>query len=227
MKKILYPVLVLLLGVAACAKAPVAGGGEPKTEDEKTLYALGLVVGDNLATFSLNDKEIPFVQAGIADAALKHERKVDVNTYGPKLQALAQARASAGASAAKQSGSVFLEKAAAEKGAVKAPSGFVIQEIKAGAGATPKATDKVKVHYKGTLTDGTVFDSSIDRGQPAVFPLDHVIPCWGQAMQMMKVGGKSRIVCPPELAYGDRGAPPRIGPGATLVFEVELLSIEK
>jgi len=227
MKKTLFPALVLLLGVAACAKAQVAGGGEPKTEDEKTLYALGLVVGDNLATFSLSDKEIPFVQAGIADAALKHDRKVDVNAYGPKVQALAQARASAGAASAKQSGSAFLENAAAQKGAVKAPAGFVIQEIKAGTGATPKATDKVKVHYRGTLTDGTVFDSSIDRGQPAVFPLDHVIPCWGQAVQMMKVGGKSRIVCPPELAYGDRGAPPRIGPGATLVFEVELLSIEK
>jgi FKBP-type peptidyl-prolyl cis-trans isomerase FkpA/FKBP-type peptidyl-prolyl cis-trans isomerase FklB len=102
----------------------------------------------------------------------------------------------------------------------------VIQEMKPGTGASPKPTDKIKVHYKGTLIDGTVFDSSVDRGEPVVLQLDHFVPCWIQALQMMKVGGKSRLVCPSDLAYGDRGYPPRIKPGATLVFEVELLGIE-
>jgi len=110
---------------------------------------------------------------------------------------------------------------------VKTAAGFVYQEVVPGKGAAPAATDTVKVHYKGTLTDGTVFDSSIDRGQPAVFPLNQVIPCWSQGVAMMKVGGKARLVCPPELAYGDRGAPPKIKPGSTLVFEVELLDIVK
>ncbi len=121
----------------------------------------------------------------------------------------------------------FLEKAAAEKGAVKTASGMVYSEIKPGTGEPPKATDKVKVHYKGMLTDGTVFDSSIERGQPATFPLNGVIKCWTEGVGMMKVGGKAKLVCPSDIAYGDQGRPPKIKPGATLVFEVELLEIVK
>ena len=102
---------------------------------------------------------------------------------------------------------------------------MVITTLKPGTGPSPKATDKVKVHYHGTLTDGTVFDSSVQRGQPATFALNSVIKCWTEGVQQMKVGGKSRLVCPADVAYGDRGAPPRIKPGATLVFEVELLEI--
>ena len=90
-----------------------------------------------------------------------------------------------------------------------------------------KATDKVKVHYHGTLIDGTVFDSSVERKQPIDFALNGVIPCWTEGVQMMKVGGKARLVCPSEIAYGDNGAPPKIKPGATLVFDVELLEIVK
>ena len=136
-------------------------------------------------------------------------------------------RATAGAATEKTSGAEFLAKAALEKGAVKTASGFVYQETSPGKGAAPAPTDTVKVHYKGTLADGTVFDSSIARGEPAVFALAQVIPCWSQGVMMMKVGGKARLVCPPELAYGDRGAPPQIKPGSTLVFEVELLDIVK
>jgi FKBP-type peptidyl-prolyl cis-trans isomerase FkpA/FKBP-type peptidyl-prolyl cis-trans isomerase FklB len=99
--------------------------------------------------------------------------------------------------------------------------------MKEGKGASPKETDTVKVHYHGTLTDGTVFDSSVQRGEPATFPLAQVIPCWTEGVQRVKVGGKSRLICPANLAYGDRGAPPKIKPGATLVFEVELLDIVK
>ncbi len=101
------------------------------------------------------------------------------------------------------------------------------QEIKAGTGEAPKASDKVKVHYKGTLTDGTVFDSSVERNQPATFPLTGVIKCWTEGVQLMKVGGKSKLICPSDLAYGDAGRPPTIKGGATLVFEVELLEIVK
>ena len=227
MKKALMLALAVSLTAAACTNKSQASAVELKTEDEKTLYALGLVMSENLATFSLSEADVEFVKAGFTDGALKRTRQVDLAVYGPKLRDLAQTRSSAGAAAEKASGSDFLSKAALEKGAVKTPAGFVIQEITPGTGPSPKQSDTVKVHYKGTLTDGTVFDSSIDRGQPAVFPLANVIPCWTQGVQMMKVGGKSRLVCPPELAYGDRGAPPQIKPGATLSFEVELLEIVK
>ena len=135
------------------------------------------------------------------------------------------ARLSTVAAAEKKASQGFLEKAAAEKGATKTASGLVVSTIKPGTGPSPKATDKVKVHYQGTLTDGTVFDSSIQRNQPATFPLNGVIKCWTEGVQLMKVGGKSRLVCPADLAYGDRGSPPKIKPGSTLVFEVELLEI--
>jgi FKBP-type peptidyl-prolyl cis-trans isomerase len=127
----------------------------------------------------------------------------------------------------KELGKAFLAKAAAAPGATKTPSGIVITSLKAGTGASPKASDEVKVHYEGKLVDGSVFDSSIKRGEPATFPLGGVIPCWTEAVQTMKVGGKSRIVCPPETAYGERGSPPRIAGGSTLVFDVELLDIGK
>jgi FKBP-type peptidyl-prolyl cis-trans isomerase FkpA len=105
------------------------------------------------------------------------------------------------------------------------PSGLQITELRAGDGPSPKATDTVVVHYHGTFEDGSVFDSSVERGAKAVFPLNRVIPCWTEGVQRMRVGGKSRLVCPPEIAYGARGAPPRIPPNATLVFEVELFEI--
>jgi FKBP-type peptidyl-prolyl cis-trans isomerase FkpA len=118
----------------------------------------------------------------------------------------------------------FLDTAAAEPGATRASSGLVYRELAAGSGASPKATDKVRVNYRGTLINGTEFDSSYKRNMPAEFPLNGVIPCWTEGVQKMKVGGKSKLVCPAEIAYGDQGRP-SIPPGATLVFEIELLAI--
>jgi FKBP-type peptidyl-prolyl cis-trans isomerase FkpA/FKBP-type peptidyl-prolyl cis-trans isomerase FklB len=205
-----------------------AAGPELKTEDQKTFYALGLAVSRSLGQFSLSDSELELVKAGITDGVQHKEQPgIDLNTYGPKIQALQQSRLGAVAAAEKKSGQAFLDKAAAEKGATKTASGLIISTIKPGTGPSPKATDKVKVHYTGTLTDGTVFDSSVQRNEPATFPLNSVIPCWTEGVQLMKVGGKSKLVCPSALAYGDRGAPPNIKPGATLVFEVELLEIVK
>jgi FKBP-type peptidyl-prolyl cis-trans isomerase FkpA len=133
---------------------------------------------------------------------------------------------SSGPAAAESGGSqAYLEKAAAMPGAVRTPSGLVYRELQAGTGASPKATDEVKVQYRGTLVNGTEFDSSYKRNEPATFPLNQVIPCWTEGVQKMKVGGKSQLVCPSGIAYGDRGAPPDIPGGATLIFEIELLSI--
>jgi FKBP-type peptidyl-prolyl cis-trans isomerase FkpA len=222
MRVVVSCVLAVLLSAAIPASA-----ADPKTEDEKILYALGLVVSQNLSWFNLTDAELKMVEQGLTDGALKQTPKVDLQTYGPKIQELQKSRITALAASEKKAGEAYAAKAAGEKDTKKTSSGMLVTTLKPGTGAAPAATDKVKVHYHGTLIDGTVFDSSVQRGEPATFPLDKVIRCWTEGVQQMKVGGKSRLVCPADLAYGDRGAPPRIKPGATLVFEVELLGIEK
>jgi FKBP-type peptidyl-prolyl cis-trans isomerase FkpA/FKBP-type peptidyl-prolyl cis-trans isomerase FklB len=218
---------MLSLVVAASLVAAAPAFADPKTEEEKVLYAIGLVVSQNLSSFNLTEAELKMVMQGMSDSISKKTPKVELQTYGPKIQDLQKTRMTAIAASEKKSGEAYLAKAAAEKDAKKLPSGVIITTLKAGTGASPAATDKVKVHYHGTTTDGAVFDSSVQRGEPASFPLDKVIKCWTDGVQQMKVGGKSRLVCPADVAYGDRGAPPRIKPGATLVFEVELLAIEK
>jgi FKBP-type peptidyl-prolyl cis-trans isomerase FkpA len=218
----LFAALLLATVTSARAAAP-----ELKTDEQKTLYALGLAMSQSLSSFKLTAAELDLVKAGLTDGVLNHQKKVDLATFGPKIQELAKARTTAAAQEEKKSSQAFLEKAAAAKGAVKTDSGLVYTEITPGTGDQPKATDKVKVHYEGKLIDGTVFDSSIQRGQPVTFALNQVIPCWTEGLQRMKVGGKSKLVCPSNIAYGDHGAPPKLKPGATLVFEVELLGIEK
>jgi len=220
--------VLLLLGLVlvSLTSAPAAGL-ELKTDEQKTLYALGVVISRNLTAFNLSAADLDQVQAGLSDGVLHKEMKVDLQTYGPKIQGLQATRATALAAVEKKAGESFADKAATEKGASRTASGLVVSTIKPGEGASPKPTDTVKVHYHGTLIDGTVFDSSVKRGEPATVSLNRVIKCWSEGLQTMKVGGKSRLVCPSELAYGDRGAPPTIKPGATLVFEVELLDIVK
>ncbi len=128
-------------------------------------------------------------------------------------------------SCSSSSGDNYLEKAAKEPGAVKTSSGLIYRELRPGTGPSPTATDTVKVNYRGTLTDGTEFDSSYKRNEPISFPLNGVIPCWTEGVQKMKVGGKSQLVCPSDIAYGPQGHPPVIPGGATLIFEIELLGI--
>lgn len=221
--------LVFLLSVCLSVVGTLSHAASPdlKTDDQKTLYALGLALSQGLAPFSLSEAELEQVKVGLADGVLKRSPKVDLQAFGPKIQQLAEARAAIVAEAEKKAGAAYLAKAVAESGAKKTESGAVVTTIKAGSGASPKATDTVKVHYHGTLLDGTVFDSSVQRGEPAKFPLSNVIKCWTEGLQLMKVGGKSKVVCPSDVAYGDNGRPPVIKPGATLVFEVELLDIVK
>ena len=218
-------IALLALVITLLAAVPAGAAPEPQTEEQKIIYALGLALSQGVAAFNLTPAELELVQAGLADGVLKRPSKVDLQTYGPKVQQLHSQRSATMAATEKRAGQAFLDKAASEPGSTRTASGLIVTTLKAGTGATPKATDTVKVHYHGTLPDGTVFDSSVQRKEPATFPLNGVIPCWTEGVQLMKVGGKSRLVCPSTIAYGDRGAPPRIKPGATLVFEVELLEI--
>ena len=206
--------LTALLGTS------LAGAADLANDRDKTFYALGVAVSQSLGDFTLTPAELAIVKEGMSDGVLKRPLKVDMQTFGPKIQPLAESRE-------KAAGAAFLSKAAAEAGAKKTASGAIVKALKEGTGATPTAASTVKVHYHGTLPDGTVFDSSVKRGEPATFPLSGVIKCWTEGVQQIKVGGKSRLVCPSNIAYGDRGSPPTIKPGATLVFEVELLEIVK
>jgi FKBP-type peptidyl-prolyl cis-trans isomerase len=217
-------VALLATGFVLALVVPVTSLAEPETEDEKTLYYLGVLMSKNLGSFMLTPAEqaqvVEGVRAGLAGDAME----LDAATYDPKLRALGESRASQALEKEKVAGAAFLEKAGAAKGAKVMPSGLIYTEISAGSGASPGPTDVVKVHYHGTLRDGTVFDSSVQRGTPAEFPLNRVIACWTEGVGMMKEGGKSKLICPPEIAYGDRGNRGIKG-GSVLTFEVELIEI--
>jgi len=231
MKRTLFSLLLASLPLACTQQAPAPAQQSPAagaltTEDEKTAYAAGVMLGNNLKPLNLKPAELEAAKRGLQDSASGKTPAVDMPTYQGKLQALIQARASAGAQGEKDKGKAFCESAAKDQGAVTTPSGLVFRSLQPGKGASPKPTDAVRVHYRGTLIDGTEFDSSIARGQPAEFALNGVIPCWTEGLQKMKVGEKARLVCPSSIAYGDQGRPGIPG-GATLVFEVELLDIAK
>lgn len=223
--------LVVAVAAAACTAAAPQPSPSPqtalKTEDEKTAYAMGLLLAHNVAPLGLTPAEIELVKQGLGDAAAHKTPLVPLETYGPKVQEFAQKRVTARAQDEKGKAKTFLDAAAQEAGAVKTPSGLVFRTLTPGSGKTPAATDVVKVHYRGTLTDGTEFDSSLKRGEPVEFHLNQVIPCWTEGVQRMKAGEKARLVCPSDIAYGDQGRPPVIPGGATLVFEVELLEVKK
>jgi FKBP-type peptidyl-prolyl cis-trans isomerase FkpA len=206
---------------AAKPKAPVQP--DITTDEQKTIYALGLSIYRSLGQFDLSPEELAIVKRALSDAQAGKPAE-DISTWGPKIEGLAQSRGARVAARAKAESQAYLDKAAAEPGAVKTDSGLIYRDLRAGSGASPKATDTVKVNYRGTLTNGTEFDSSYSRNEPAQFALNGVIRCWTEGLQRMKVGGKAELVCPADLAYGDRGQS-GIPPGSTLIFQVELLDI--
>jgi FKBP-type peptidyl-prolyl cis-trans isomerase FkpA len=229
----MFVVLLLLLTLAfgyGCgeqdeAPEPQTGDETPaRAADDDTFYSLGFAVSRNLQEFDLTEQELEQVKQGLEDGVMGKDPRVEVEEYLPRLQEVAQERSQRAAAREQQEGASFLAAAATAPGAERTESGLIFEQIREGTGASPSATDIVSVHYHGTLRDGTVFDSSRQRGEPATIPLEQVIPCWTEGVQKMKVGGKAKLICPPDLAYGDRPAGP-IPPGSTLIFEVELLEI--
>jgi FKBP-type peptidyl-prolyl cis-trans isomerase FkpA len=219
MRKFMFTVLIVLLFIPACSP-------EPKTEEQKAFYAMGVNINKQLSVFDMSPEELKLVQQGMSDAAAGKKLAVDPDASLAKVGELARARMTRAAEKQKALAKPFLEKAAAEKGAQKTASGLIYIEMKAGTGAQPKASDVVKIHYTGTFVDGKEFESSLKRGQPVEVSLGQVPAFWQEGIGMMKVGGKAKLVCPSEIAYGDRGRPPLIPGGATLIFEVELLDVK-
>lgn len=228
--KLVSGVLILGLGLAlvGCNKEGGAAKDlELKTDDQKTFYSVGYMFGGRLKELNLTDEEMGYLIMGLRHSAKGVKEAVAVNDYQMKMQELFRKRMEDATGKNKTSGAAFIEKFIKDEGASKTASGLAYKVLTPGEGEVPLATDSVEVHYHGTLTDGTVFDSSKERGKSVTFPLNQVIKGWTEGLQLVKPGGKVKLVIPSDLAYGDHGAPPRIPGGATLVFEVELIKIEK
>ena len=203
-----------------------------KDAKQRISYSIGADIGANLKRQDL-DVDPKALAAGIADALAGKtamsdaEMKQVLNDFRTDMMAKMQAKQKVAGEQNLKEGEAFLAANAKKEGVKTTASGLQYKVVKAGKGKTPQATDSVKVHYHGTLTDGTVFDSSVERGEPVVFGVSEVIPGWTEALKLMKEGDKWQVFIPANLAYGERGAGQKIGPNSTLVFDVELLSIEK
>jgi FKBP-type peptidyl-prolyl cis-trans isomerase len=232
----LLAVTAVAVWVSACNTGPAesdAAAATLETDAQKFGYAIGVDLGTSLAPVK-SDVDIAALKAGLDDAFNGREPKLDdaareavKNTVAQNMQARQAAERAEAAEAATAKGEAFLKENGAREGVTTTESGLQYEVLAEGEGAKPAATDSVTVHYKGTLIDGTEFDSSYARGEPVSFPLANVIPGWTEGVQLMSPGAKYKFFIPAALAYGERGAGNRIGPNETLVFEVELLSVDK
>ncbi len=228
-------IYLLAIGLLIAGTSCQQGGSKDvklETNIDSVSYAIGILVGSN------NLKQLESAPGGgelvkeimasaFSEATLEGELKISDEEANELVQSFFQNAGKREAQNALEEGNAFLEKNKAREGVTTTESGLQYEVLTEGTGAKPKATDQVRVHYHGTLLDGTVFDSSVDRGEPATFGVSQVIPGWTEALQLMPVGSKWKLVIPANLAYGERGAGGKIGPNATLIFEVELLEIVK
>lgn len=218
MKKFLIVLLLMVGGFTINAQ-------NLKTEMEKVSYSLGVNVAKSVKSQGLESIDADAVARAFKDVFEDNKLEVSEEESNAILQEYFTKLGSKANDANLAEGKKFLEENAKREGVVTTASGLQYEVLNKGEGDSPKETDKVTVHYHGTLIDGTVFDSSVDRGQPATFPVNGVIPGWVEALQLMSPGAKFKLFIPSSLAYGERGAGGSIGPNATLVFEVELISI--
>jgi len=223
--------LLFILAGSLCVQQVALAKDEIKTDKQKTGYSIGVKMGNNLKPFT-SDMDIEAFISGIRDQYKGNKLKMSEQEIQTTMQKLQQTMASRKvaeqhqlAEKNTQQGKAFLAANKKKPGVKTTKSGLQYKVIKSGSGATPKESDTVTTHYRGTLIDGTEFDSSYSRGKPASFPVNGVIQGWQEALQLMKVGDKWQLYIPAELAYGANGPSPKIGPNATLVFEIELLKI--
>ena len=219
MKKLLLATLI----TAACSVAHAEV--DLDNEQDNLSYSLGILLCERF-TKRFGDLNYDALIEGLSQAHEGKETQISSEEAQNNLQTYEQAAAEASQASAAEEGKKYLEENQAKEGVQVTESGLQYEVISEGDGPKPAASDTVRVHYVGTLLDGTEFDSSVARGQPAEFPLNGVIPGWTEGLQLMNTGSKYRFVIPSELAYGNRGAGQLIGPGATLIFEVELLEIK-
>ncbi|MBI5385441.1 MAG: FKBP-type peptidyl-prolyl cis-trans isomerase [Verrucomicrobia bacterium] len=229
MKSYLIPSLALGLVVVS---APAQEKPDLKTPKARLSYCIGADIGGNFKTQGI-EVDPKVLAAGFADAfagkptLTEAEIRETLNNFRKEMMEKAQAKQKESGDKNVKEGETFLAANAKKEGVKVLPSGLQYKVLKSGTGKSPKATDTVKTHYHGTLIDGTVFDSSVERGEPVSFGVNQVIPGWTEALQLMKEGDKWQLVLPSKIAYGERGAGPKIGPNSTLIFEVELISVEK
>ncbi len=224
---------LLMTASAACAQEPgEAQVVKPETLEDRASYSIGLSLAKNLKAQGV-EVDVDYLIRGLRDGLGEgetllsdDEMRATLQEFQQSLAARQQQQQAALAEKNQKEGQAFMASNKERAGVVSLDNGLQYEVLQAADGPNPKVTDQVRVHYRGTLIDGTPFDSSYDRGEPAVFPLNGVIKGWTEALQRMPVGSKWKLYIPPELAYGARGAGPVIGPNATLVFEVELLGIE-
>jgi FKBP-type peptidyl-prolyl cis-trans isomerase FklB len=231
MKVLLSGVLALAL-IAGCESTPEVNEVQPSTSIDSASYAIGMQLGGQFKQ-QLLEINPEALAAGVRDAMADKGLFADtvlqrvMMSLQEKAMKKMQDEMTKKADSAKTAGTAWLEKNKQKPGVKVTSSGLQYYVIKEGTGPKPQPSDKVKVHYTGTLIDGKVFDSSVQRGEPVEFPLANVIPGWQEALLLMPVGSKYSIAIPSNLAYGDQGAGERIPPGSTLLFEVELLDIVK
>ena len=196
-----------------------------ESQEEKFSYAIGLSLASNLLQSGIKSLELTSLFDAIADVMEGRQPKISPQEANQVIEAFFNSKQTHEGAANEKEGEAFLATNKKEEDVIELESGLQYKIITEGKGDKPNATDKVKCHYHGTLVNGTVFDSSVQRGQPAEFPVNGVIRGWVEALQLMSVGSKWRLFIPPHLAYGDQGAGGSIGPKATLIFDVELLEI--
>lgn len=216
-----------LVALTACDKSGKATTGEFKNDREKLAYAVGLEVGRNMEDAKIDSLDVESMLNAMRDVLNKKDLKMTDEAARKLIQEYFQNKQKVDAQVQKQKAQEFFVANSKKPGVVTLPSGLQYQIIKEGTGPKPTVNNKVKVHYHGTLLDGKVFDSSVERGEPAEFSVGGVITGWTEALQLMPTGSKWKVFIPSNLAYGERGAGGVIGPNESLIFEVELIEIVK